>query len=666
MYEGCDRDLSPDPTPCCRAEVPPGAHAVDAVAGLPPEVPDPSRGPRVDQKELTDADAGGAPDVAVTGPAPPEAPDGVDDDPDGAGEGEGFSEESVRFLAELPGRRLDAGWHERNREHFAAHLHLPTSALLRAVRDTYVRPLGPEVAAGRRQLSSLTKSGYGRGRYHDHYGFAFYDPAAASKARSAQLYFKLSGADGTCEYGFSTGAGCDDYLLRLRQALGEAPDAVAAQLKSAPEGTEVNRQTKDHARQWKPAEWAALLRGGASLALGTGLGVTEFAVRRVIPLSELPTLGPKLLAAVGEFFTWAWPFFQASCTGAWPRGAHADAADVARQQDQWALEVDEHAPRTLEELSERTSLPLSLLRGMEDALLTQHQIVLTGPPGTSKTYVAGQFARYFARQRPGQPQGATHALYMHTNWSYEDFFEGLRPVEQNGRLVFENKPGLFLRWVNDELRGQHPRARHVVVLDELNRCDTAAVLGELLQLLEYRGVTVPLLSGRPFVFPANLYVIGTMNSADRSVGRMDLALRRRFFWIDLLPQPDVLARWLARPGNNPAGFDAAALAHCNQFLVEHGIPPEQQVGHALFMGKADPEAGEAEPAGDLPLTARRLRQVVLFSVLPYVRELLVSRTGQTDDGLLRQVECALLACLDDPQPSDGARRRGARSAGAEE
>ena len=61
------------------------------------------------------------------------------------------------------------------------------------------------------------------------------------------------------------------------------------------------------------------------------------------------------------------------------------------------------------------------------------------------------------------------------------------------------------------------------MLDEINRCDTAAVLGELLQLLEYRGTTVRLLSGRSFVFPRNLFIIGTMNSADRSIGRMDLA-----------------------------------------------------------------------------------------------------------------------------------------------
>jgi 5-methylcytosine-specific restriction endonuclease McrBC GTP-binding regulatory subunit McrB len=294
---------------------------------------------------------------------------------------------------------------------------------------------------------------------------------------------------------------------------------------------------------------------------------------------------------------------------------------------------------------------------LEEALSAKQQAILVGPPGTSKTYVARQFARYFVRQVSGRPQGSFDVLHMHSSWSYEDFFEGLRPTSKDGSLTFEPRKGFFLEWV-ERLKDESADAVHVLVLDEINRCDTAAVLGELLQLLEYRGTTVRLMSGRSFVFPNNLYIIGTMNSADRSIGRLDLALRRRFFWLDLFPQPETLKRWLQRPGNNPLGFDHTSLVRCNELLEAHGIPPEQQIGHALFMLQRTGRDDEASPNLDVPLHERKLRQIVRFSVLPYVRELLTMQSGRADEELLRRISEVLLQCVDNgaaarSEPVDG-------------
>jgi 5-methylcytosine-specific restriction protein B len=190
----------------------------------------------------------------------------------------------------------------------------------------------------------------------------------------------------------------------------------------------------------------------------------------------------------------------------------------------------------------------------------------------------------------------------------------------------------------------------VLILDEINRCDTAAVLGELLQLMEYRGRQIHLMSGSKFRFPNNVFIIGTMNSADRSIGRMDLALRRRFLWVDLHPDYDVLSNWLAREGNNPAKFRANDLRLCNQLLEERGIPPEQQVGHALFMLQTF--GSENQPSVDKPLVAEALRRIVRFSVLPYVRELCAMQFGRTDTELVSGVEKVLLNCLIEADQND--------------
>jgi 5-methylcytosine-specific restriction enzyme B len=134
-----------------------------------------------------------------------------------------------------------------------------------------------------------------------------------------------------------------------------------------------------------------------------------------------------------------------------------------------------------------------------------------------------------------------------------------------------------------------------------------------------------------------------MNSADRSIGRMDLALRRRFLWLELLPRPDVLQKWLARAGNNPVGFSADSLRQCNALLDEVGIPPEQHIGHALFMVQT-PGSETVEPE-DRPLRRELLERIVRFSVLPYLKELFLMQFGRVDQTKIALIEGILLSVV---------------------
>ncbi len=556
----------------------------------------------------------------------------VEDDETEAEVSDYYTQDSVDFLLELPQHTSDGDWHSANQTRYEQTLRDPTRVLVESLRTNYVARLDLEVGATNRNVSILKKNDYGQGGYQDHYWAAFYDPAAGSKTKSCQLFFRMLASLRQFRYGFAFGNNCDEYVANFQAAISENTVAVKEYLLTAPSGTIVRPTKPDDAEGVDARVFAAQL-GQANPELGMDEPIN---IIRRFPLEELPAKAQTLSDEIGEFFEWVWPFFEAARTGVW-------RTETTVRDDESELDgIDEEAPQTLDELSQRSALPLDKLHEIEDALLTKQQVILTGPPGTSKTYIAGMFARYFAAAREGRDQGEHSTIFMHANWAYEDFFEGIKPFTADGVLKFEPKLGCFLEWI-DSLSRHRPNTRHVLVLDEINRCDTAAVLGELLQLLEYRGRSVRLLSGRKFRFPSNVYIIGTMNSADRSIGRMDLALRRRFLWLDLLPDYTVLNAWLNRTGNNPSGFTSGALKQCNQMLEERGIAPEQQIGHALFMIQTS--GNESQAPEDKPLIAAALRRIVRYSVLPYVRELCIMQFGRPDRSLESQIETTLLQCV---------------------
>jgi 5-methylcytosine-specific restriction protein B len=176
------------------------------------------------------------------------------------------------------------------------------------------------------------------------------------------------------------------------------------------------------------------------------------------------------------------------------------------------------------------------LERLLERLRTKKNMILQGPPGTGKTWLAKRLAFALIGQRN---DSKLRAVQFHPNLSYEDFVRGWRP-SGDGKLSLVDGP--FMEMV--KAASKEPSVRHVVVIEEINRGNPAQIFGEMLTLLEAdkRTPTEALelcyrqTDGERIFIPDNLYVIGTMNIADRSLALVDLALRRRFAFIDLEPE----------------------------------------------------------------------------------------------------------------------------------
>lgn len=223
----------------------------------------------------------------------------------------------------------------------------------------------------------------------------------------------------------------------------------------------------------------------------------------------------------------------------------------------------------------------------EDLLLlwrAKQNVILQGPPGVGKSYAAHKLAYALMGAEADDRVGF---VQFHQSYSYEDFVEGYRPSETG----FELKPGKFVEFC----RGAEadPDRRYVFIIDEINRGNLSKILGELMLLIESdkrsSRYAMPLASGKvPFHVPKNVFLLGLMNTADRSLAVVDYALRRRFAFLDLKPNllsPKFRAHLQTR-GVSDGLIDAllARLKPLNETIVgdTSNLGPGFAIGHSYF------------------------------------------------------------------------------------
>ena len=259
-------------------------------------------------------------------------------------------------------------------------------------------------------------------------------------------------------------------------------------------------------------------------------------------------------------------------------------------------------PDDLATLADSLTLSVEFLEEIETLLEDKLQVIFQGPPGTGKTYVAQKLTRHLA----GSEDRVT-LVQFHPSYSYEDFVQGFRPTLENEQPGFTLRDGPLLKAAENARNDSDPQAKHFLVIDEINRGNLARVFGELYFLLEYRDNEMTLqYSDEPFSLPDNLYIIGTMNTADRSIALVDLALRRRFYFVEFHPDKEpvksVLRTWLKA---NVPGMEWAAdiVDAANEKLSDDR---HAAIGPSYFMKpNLDDEA---------------VKRIWRHSVLPYIEE----------------------------------------------
>jgi len=251
------------------------------------------------------------------------------------------------------------------------------------------------------------------------------------------------------------------------------------------------------------------------------------------------------------------------------------------------ISIADEIKKRYEKLIEEMYLEASWFYKFENLLLEHRQVILEGPPGSGKTFVAEKFAEWWTKNEKSEPgPGSDYQLIQfHESYGYEDFFQGIKPVLRNGNIAYENVPGIFHKFCDKARKKNNKNTRFVLIIDEINRGKASRIFGELLYLLEYREKEIQLASGETFSIPENVYIIGTMNTADRSIALVDYALRRRFKFVTLHPcknnDAPVLRGWLEHNKIDRSDDVVKIFCELNRRIIE--VNEHFVVGHSYFM-----------------------------------------------------------------------------------
>jgi len=474
-----------------------------------------------------------------------------------------FGEEAFSLMQQLR-ENPNVSYYTANKAIYLEKIEEPFHSLMRKISSKFPESILKEMETEKNLFSRIPKNDYGKGGIYDYYWGAFY-PKESKRTDSLQLYVMIT--PDVFRFGFDIGVYDKIYKNRLKNNCSKYSNFINSSLLPILQSIDCILGLRDNDDSSdsrllidNKVEWSEWLKNPETFGYSA---VVEIIKNDMIKKSE-----KEIVEMVSNTFKKMYSLVLLA--------QHDEPVDHLAAY----LGLNSPAPKvtnpifSIADIEKETYFSeIEIVRWLS-AIKRKKQAIFYGPPGTGKTFIAKSIAKYLI----GGGDGAMEILQFHPSYAYEDFMQGLRPMAvTSGGLEYAMVPGRFKEFCKNASK---VKGTCVLILDEINRANLSRVFGELMYLLEYRDMDIPLLAGERFSIPDNVLIIGTMNTADRSIALVDHALRRRFAFLQLKPQYEILRKYHTADGFNTDGL-IATLDIINKEINN----PHFSIGISYFLDK---------------------------------------------------------------------------------